>query len=357
VTMRNVDWPAWLATVVTLENTDGTRGADQGIVVYNCPLCGDTRARGWANVLRRSAGCFNAGCEAEPYLSGGLYTLVQRMEQLPDRETAVRWVRDRYLLPPGVEPSAAGGSFTRPVPPAYLDWARWPPRYALLLDAHLRSLAARPYVNFAWRQWGLTALDLVGAGAAFGARGRYAHRLLWPIPGADGAPIGFQARTIRADGQPKYRTHHAGAFDDPDAEAGRPVGAMVYGMDRLARLPYGATLVIVEGIADVLRLRTDPSFDAGEPVALMGTELTRERAALLAAVRPARVVVALDADATVRAAALALELGAWGLGDVVLGRWEGGKDAGSGARLVVGPVRGARGLLEDVVWTKLHGRL
>jgi len=78
--------------------------------------------------------------------------------------------------------------------------------------------------------------------------------------------------------------------------------------------------------------------------------LTPAKLSLLHAARPSRVVVALDndMDAQRRALAHVEDLKTWGL-EATLGRWVGGKDAGSGAALVVD----AEGSLGTVVRARL----
>src|SRR5438552_8412065 len=61
---RSIDLDKWLRTRVRVLNDQGGRGFDTGVRTFNCPLCRDSKGRGWANVAYWTAGCFNVGCVA-----------------------------------------------------------------------------------------------------------------------------------------------------------------------------------------------------------------------------------------------------------------------------------------------------
>lgn len=348
--LREIDFDRYLPTVVSILNEDGTRSYDEGIRVFNCPICGEDRGRGWASLERRSAGCFNAGCDAEPRLDGGLFAWVQRVEQLADVETAILFLRAKYLAPEG---GVRRGRRAAVV--AYTDWCRWPVPQSYSFRESGRSMSARPFVRFAVRQWGLGLTDLETADAYFATSGRHADRILFPVRDHDGVVIAFQARTI-VGADPKYRTSQHGTADDPNAECGRPAEALVYGLHWVGAGGLGLRpVVLVEGIGDALRIYRVAQW-VGVPIALLGVQLSDEKAALVTALHPPRVIVALDQDAEVRAREYALLLAQWGV-EVGIGTWAGGKDAGSGAQLAVDLVAPGAVPLHGMVTDRLKGRL
>jgi hypothetical protein len=209
---------------------------------------------------------------------------------------------------------------------------------------------------FVYRQWGLLVPDAERWGLRQCILGRYAWRVVIPIV-MFGQTVAFQARSYRG-AEPKYLTSKHGRRGEPGAECGRPAEALLYGYDAIEE---GGEVVLVEGPGDVMRLAGGGDRGRGEvvsrqgetpaiardsgggencgrvvravPVALLGAALTEEKAALLAAKRPGRVTVALDADQDpARSWAVAERLSAWGL-EAGVGAWVGGKDAGAGARL------------------------
>jgi len=136
---------------------------------------------------------------------------------------------------------------------------------------------------------GFTTADLEGAGLSLeGERGhydRFRNRLIFPIRDPRGRLIGFGARALLPDQEPKYlNTPQTPLFDK---------SATLYGLDRAAgearRLDR---LIVVEGYMDVIGCH-----QVGIPnvVASMGTSLT-DRQMTLAQRSTANLVLALDAD-------------------------------------------------------------
>lgn len=343
-----IDWDRYLrAKNVTIRNADGGRGAELGVRTFDCPLCGDEHGRGWLNADRGTAGCFNAGCEAEPRLQGGAITWARRaFESVPsDREVydLLRYRFARTNAPTGVRPRPAAVA-------AYEDWCQWPPVASYLMArSDAASRVIRPFLKFAERQWHLSYADLVRAGAAFAVSGRHRQRVLFPVTDPwSRQVIGFQGRTIIAGQTPKYRTSEYGPRKSRNAECGRPAAAMVYVAAPATPEP---SILLVEGIADAIAAQRRIGHH-GLAVALMGVALTTEKLALLAALAPRRIVVALDADARERSVVYAHRLVEWGF-ETRIGRWVGGKDAASGARLVTETA--SRSTLEALVAMHLKG--
>ncbi len=146
-------------------------------------------------------------------------------------------------------------------------------------------------VLVASRRAGFTDRELVAAGLAQRAKGegrtydRFRRRIMFPLCDPRGRVLGFGARALGADQQPKYLNSSDGAVFRK--------GRHLFGAD-IARAPAakaGAVLV-AEGYTDVIALH-----QAGlrHTVGLMGTALTDEQVGELARLAPT-VLLALDAD-------------------------------------------------------------
>lgn len=302
-------------------NDGGGRGRDRGVLVFDCPLCQDSRGRGWASAPGFVVGCFNAGCVAngrDDRLEGGAVEFVRLLEGLRSRGEAWAFLHREYPR----------RSWRRSVQAVeYQDFVRYPK------DVRWLWSAASPIMHeamvFARHQWGVSGSDLQRWGVGLCVSGRYAWRLVIPlVMGA--RPVGFQARTFR-NGEPKYLFARSGPPNDSSAECGRPASACLFNYDVVRE---GEDLVLVEGAGDVMGW--SERGDGTPTIALLGQAMTPEKLALIAAKRPRRAVVALDAGAAERRRALdhVADLEAWGV-SATIGAWEGAKDAGAGARLVI----------------------
>ena len=139
--------------------------------------------------------------------------------------------------------------------------------------------------------------DLLQAGLATrresgrGLYDRFRNRLMVPLVAPGGAVVGFGARALADEDQPKY-------LNSPETPVYHK-GAFLFGLDA-ARRAAGATeeMIVVEGYFDAIALH-----QAGLPhtVATSGTALTAEQATLLRRVVP-RVVLTYDGDAAGREA-------------------------------------------------------
>jgi DNA primase len=140
---------------------------------------------------------------------------------------------------------------------------------------------------------GFTEQELAGAG--LGRRGRqggfgdlFRGRVMFPLADARGRVLGFGARAMRDDQQPKY-------MNTPESLLYQK-RKQLFGIDR-ARAPIAKSrqVIVVEGYTDVLALHAGSVEQA---VAIMGTALTPEQFADLAraAGQDGTVVLALDAD-------------------------------------------------------------
>ncbi len=157
-------------------------------------------------------------------------------------------------------------------------------------------------VGFSPRAWdrvvgasrgaGYSESELLAAGLALrrregpGLLDRFRGRIMFPLADPKGHVLGFGARALAADDQPKYlNTSESELFHK---------GSLVYGAD-LARAAAARSgrLVLVEGYTDVIALR-----QAGIPetVCSMGTALTERQLDALKRLTP-KVLLCQDPDA------------------------------------------------------------
>jgi DNA primase len=148
--------------------------------------------------------------------------------------------------------------------------------------------------------------------AGLGQRGRrglydrFRGRIMFPLRDARGRVLGFGARAMRDNQQPKY-------VNSPEGPVYRK-GRSLFGIDRArSHATKEGRVFVVEGYTDVLALH-----QAGFPnsVASMGTALTDEQVGELA--RLAReVVLAFDADSSGQEAMLRAQAAAAGRGVIL----------------------------------------
>ncbi|CAG0997892.1 hypothetical protein ANRL2_03754, partial [Anaerolineae bacterium] len=115
---------------------------------------------------------------------------------------------------------------------------------------------------------------------------RFRHRLMIPIRDGRGRTLGFGARALAEDQQPKYLNSPQGPLFDKST--------LLYGLDLARRaIRESETVVIVEGYMDVIQ-----AHQAGytNVVAQMGTALTPTQVQLVAKYAH-RLILALDSDA------------------------------------------------------------
>jgi DNA primase len=131
----------------------------------------------------------------------------------------------------------------------------------------------------------LLAAGLVQRGRQGGHYDRFRNRITFPIRDQRGRVLGFGARALSPDAQPKY-------LNSPEGELYRKSHTL-YGIDR-ARGPIAKArrAIVVEGYTDVLALH---QAGVEEAVAIMGTAITPEQVSMLAGLTDL-VVLALDAD-------------------------------------------------------------
>lgn len=317
---------------VEITNDSGGRGHDTGLRTFDCPLCGDRAGRGWMGVRGWGAGCFNVGCAAEPSLKGGAVEWARLVLGLKTRGEAFRRLAEEF----GTDAQIVEWGLAPPPGP---DFCRFPDGMRTFdPDGSVAtSILESSFLHFAKRQWGISRADACWWELGWCTSGPHAWRIVIPIF-MDGEPVGFQARATRG-AEPKYVTSRHGPRTDPQAECARPAAAMLFNSDAIVR---GEDVLLVEGAGDVMSLRgRKPAA-----VALLGVALTPAKLDLIKRRGPSRVIVALDAEleAQMRAAQHVEALRSWDV-PAFVGEWTGGKDAGSGAHLVM---RSDGSILADV---------
>jgi DNA primase len=158
------------------------------------------------------------------------------------------------------------------------------------------------------QQTGFTVPELHAAGLAQrnkrgGTYDRFRARIMFPLRDARGRVLGFGARALRADQQPKY-------VNSPETAVYRK-GHTLFGID-LARqsATRAGRVIVVEGYTDVLALHQAGMQNA---VASMGTALTDEQVGELARLGHV-VLLAFDADRSGQEAMLRVQRSARGRG-------------------------------------------
>lgn len=320
---NNVSLERYLASQVTVTNGAGGRGYESGVRTFNCPLCHEDRARGWMNVERFTAGCWNGGCPAEPRMEGGAIEWIRLVEGMARRAEVWRYLlqhfsRDTVFEPARRQRTADTADFCR-IP---RDYVRFEPQ-----KRPVRSMRAEVFL---YKQWSMTAANAADWGLGYCLQGPFSGRIIIPIF-LLGMLVSFQARTFTG-ADPKYLSARHGLESDPEADCGRPMSETLFNMTAVTR---GAELLLVEGAADVMRWHRDERLKSPHGIALLGLALTPEKLLLLRSIAPSRVLVGLDNDEAGQARAFGYlqDLEAWGFNAVPV-QWSGGKDSGEGAELV-----------------------
>ncbi len=153
------------------------------------------------------------------------------------------------------------------------------------------SPASWDRVVLASQRSGFSAAELLASGLASrkrdggGLLDRFRGRLMFPWADSRGRVVGFGARSLSAEDNPKYLNSSEGEVFSK--------GRLVYGT-HIARAPAAkaGSVVLVEGYTDVLALH---QVGLRNTVGQQGTALTEGQAGELAKLAPV-VVVCLDAD-------------------------------------------------------------
>jgi DNA primase len=186
------------------------------------------------------------------------------------------------------------------------------PARAYLAERGLEEATLREFrVGYAPSAWDTVLLasrrakfsnqEIVAAGLAVrGKEGRiydrFRRRITFPLCDARGRVLGFGARALGADQQPKY-------LNSPEGDVYHK-GRQLFAVDiARAAAAKAQTVIVAEGYTDVLMLH-----QAGlkNTVGIMGTAMTPEQVGELARLAPA-VLLALDADSAGQEAMLRAE--------------------------------------------------
>jgi DNA primase len=149
------------------------------------------------------------------------------------------------------------------------------------------------------RQLGYSDADLIDSGISSSndngrVYDRFRGRLIIPIRDERGRIVGFGARALSADDNPKYLNSPQGQLFDKSH--------ILYGLDTAkAGIRETETVVIVEGYLDVIQAQQAGYHNV---VAQMGTALTDAQLKLVAPRYARRVILALDSDAAGRSATM-----------------------------------------------------
>lgn len=323
---ESINLDAYLAARVTVTNAaQGSRGYDYGVRTFNCPLCREDRGRGWLNVERWTAGCWNAGCVAEPRITGGAIEWVREVEGLQGRGQTWRFLLEYF-------PSTGAYSSAQPKRDvSTVDFCHLPREFRHVDTIHRDGALGRPVELFLLRQWGLTLSQASDWGLGYCPSGRHGGRVIIPI-WMNGELVAFQSRSYRG-AEPKYLNSVHGPESNPRAECGRPAGEVLFNIDGT---PRGGEALLVEGPGDVMHWHRWERLREPHAIGLLGLALTPEKLAVLRELAPSKVTVAMDNEpaARLRAFSHMEDLAAWGL-VACLGEWRGSKDAGAGAELKV----------------------
>jgi DNA primase len=269
--------------------------------------------------------CF--GCQQ----GGNIFTFLEEKEGLDFRD-AVEQLADRYGIELEFDTGGQGDERRRERERLIELLTKTAGFYARYLWDSQEAARARAYlesrglgrevleefgVGFAPSAWDRVLLSARRAGfseaeieaAGLGHRGRrglydrFRSRIMFPLRDARGRVLGFGARAMRDNQQPKY-------VNSPEGPVYRK-GRSLFGIDRArAHATREGRVFVVEGYTDVLALH---QAGFANSVASMGTALTDEQVGELA--RLAReVVLAFDADASGQDAMLRAQAAAAGRG-------------------------------------------
>ena len=276
-----------------------------------CPFHDERTPSFGVNPLEKVYHCF--GCQA----SGDLFNFVMETEGL-DFTGALEALADRFgvqLETEAEDPQAAARRERRERLHSLLGRAAdFYARYLWEAEeaAHARSyLAGRGlraellrefrvgYAPSAWdrmlrasRTAGFSEDELLAAGLAQRSKSspgrvydRFRERIMFPTMDARGRVVGFGARAMRENQQPKY-------LNSPEGELYHK-RQVLYGIDRArAAAARAGRMILVEGYTDVLALH---QADIRNSVGIMGTSLTEDQIAELS--RVVKVLeLCLDAD-------------------------------------------------------------
>jgi DNA primase len=254
--------------------------------------------------------CFGCG------EGGDAFTFVTKLEGL-DFTGALEYLADRYKVPLEVVEEAPGAAAKREQRERLLELLEraatfylrtlWEsqeaaPAREYLLERGLEEGILREFrVGYAPSAWdtlllasrgvGFKDREIYDAGLSQRSKGdgrtydRFRRRIMFPLSDRRGRVLGFGARAVGADQQPKYlNTAETELFHK---------GRQLFGADvARAHAAKSGAVIVAEGYTDVIALHQAGMRNA---VGIMGTAMTPEQVEALAGLAPT-VLLALDAD-------------------------------------------------------------
>ena len=254
--------------------------------------------------------CFGCG------EGGDAFTFVTKLENL-DFTGALEYLADRYKVPLEVVEESPGAAVKREQRERLLELLEraatfylrmlWEsdeaaPAREYLLGRGLEEGILREfrvgYAPSAWdrlllatRRAGFGDREIHEAGLSQRSKGdgrtydRFRRRIMFPLADRRGRVLGFGARALGADQQPKYLN----TSETPLFHKGR----QLFGADvARAHAAKAGSVIVAEGYTDVIALHQAGMRNA---VGIMGTAMTPEQVEALAGLAPT-VLLALDAD-------------------------------------------------------------
>lgn len=295
------DFESRLERFLAIKNKSGGRGYGRGVLVFDCPFCGDKRARGWVNLEKLTAGCFNDGCEAKAGMSLGNF-----MRKINGSSS--------FYRPPMQLPVGPGDDVT-------IDKTVLPEPYFRLREYHEPSV-----LLWAMRKWHCPEEHILLFDPGVSSCESWRRRIIFPVF-MHGNLVGYSGRYVSYDEAPTVKWKHSRYGVECIARASE----WVYGIDSVSP---GDAVILLEGIGDVIGF----SFRAAtfaRPLAIFGCHLSSAQLGVICSASPGVIYVGLDNDARDKSEKIASLFRSLGYRSEVV-TWYGGKDAGEGEPVISG---------------------
>src|SRR3954471_11353354 len=277
--------------------------------IGQCPFHDDRSPSFSVDAAKKLYHCFGCG------EGGDGFTFVEKLDNL-DFVGALEFLADRYKVPLEVAEEAPGAAAKREQRERLLELLERAATYYLrmlwesdeaapareyLLGRGLEEGILREfrvgYAPSAWdkmllasRRVGFKDREIYDAGLSQRGRegkvyDRFRRRIMFPLADRRGRVLGFGARALGSDQQPKY-------LNTADTELFHK-GRQLFGADvARAHAAKAGAVIVAEGYTDVIALHQAGMRNA---VGIMGTAMTPEQVEALAGLAPT-VLMALDAD-------------------------------------------------------------
>ena len=277
--------------------------------IGQCPFHDDRSPSFSVDAAKKLYHCFGCG------EGGDGFTFVEKLDNL-DFVGALEFLADRYKVPLEVAEEAPGAAAKREERERLLELLERAATYYLrMLWESEEAAPAREYllgrgleegilrefrVGYAPSAWdkmllasrrvGFKDREIYDAGLSQRGRegkvyDRFRRRIMFPLADRRGRVLGFGARALGSDQQPKY-------LNTADTELFHK-GRQLFGADvARAHAAKAGAVIVAEGYTDVIALHQAGMRNA---VGIMGTAMTPDQVEALSGLAPA-VLLALDAD-------------------------------------------------------------